>query len=415
MKKKITTYFISALLLPVIVLLATQCQQGLAEGQIGARRSAYFTETEFEEKICWNGTIEEDFDGSIVLVVMDKKTGGINKRHEESFFGDFKKEHIRDLTTVTVDIKDALVDVENFHQILEIKLSGDSKENAVNVIRQLEKIQGILYAGPNYALYPGAVPDDSNYESQWGLNGTYGIQAPEAWDITVGTHDVKVGIIDTGISPHPDLARNLLPGKNFIPGANANDTSDPDGHGTHVAGIVGAVGNNSIGVSGVCWSVGLVPLKIGGIDVTNTVIDAIGYAASNGIGILNLSWWNFQNDPALRNAIANYTGLFVCIAGNGNNTNIDLYPNYPGSFSGNNIITVGAIDDNGNRSSFSNYGVSSVDLFAPGTSIYSTSSSGSYVYMSGLPWRLHSWRALRHCSRACIRVMLPIHTLIHRV
>lgn len=149
MKNRITL-FVPLLLLTVIVLFTTQCQPDVTEGQTGAYRSTDFTETGFEEKIYCNATIKEDFDGSSILVVMDKKTGGINKRHEESFFGDFKSEYIRDLTAVTVDIEDALIDEENFHQILEIKLPLESKENVLIVIRQLEKIEGILYAGPDY-------------------------------------------------------------------------------------------------------------------------------------------------------------------------------------------------------------------------------------------------------------------------
>lgn len=103
----------------------------------------------FEEKIYCNATIEDDFDGSSVLVVMDKNIGGINKVHDESFFGDFPKEYIRDLTELTVNIEDALIDVENFHQILQIKLLENSKENALRIIKQLSEIKGILYAGPN--------------------------------------------------------------------------------------------------------------------------------------------------------------------------------------------------------------------------------------------------------------------------
>jgi hypothetical protein len=390
MTKRILSVFLF-LVLPLVFLV--HCQNEDFEDQKSAISRAASGEIQREEKIYSKATIEDDFDGNSVILVMDKKTGGMNKRHNVNFFGSFEKVYVEDLTEITVDVKKALINEEKFHQILMIKLPTDSKENVLNVIQKLEKIEGVLYAGPNYFLYPGAEPDDPDYESgrQWGLNGTYGIQAPAAWDITLGSNDaivgVRVGIIDTGIAPHPDLNANLVKGRNFVAGGNVDDTNDTQGHGTHCAGIVGAVGNNNTGVSGVCWNVNLVPLKIsntntGSSSTTDSVIAAIKYAENSNIPILNLSWWNFANDINLKTAIANYSGLFVCIAGNGN-TDIDQNPNYPGSFSGDNIITVGAIDSNGNRRSTSNWGAKSVDLFAPGGSIYSTSHTGSYVTMSG--------------------------------
>jgi hypothetical protein len=402
MSKKILSVFLF-LLLPLVFLV--HCQLEDTEKQNSAISRAASSEIQREEKIYSNATIEDDFDGSSVIVVMDKKTGGMNKRHDPSFFRSFEKEYVEDLTEVTVDPKDSLIDWEKFHQILMIKLPQDSKENVLDVIQQLEKTEGVLYAGPNYFWYPGAVPDDTYYGSQWGLGGPQGIKAPDAWDITLGSNDVRVGIIDTGIAPHPDLNANLVAGRNFVAGDNENDTGDTGphaGHGTHVAGIVGAVGNNYTGISGVCWNVKLVPLKISGTTpgtgtTTAYVINAIKYAGINYIPILNFSWWGFGNDQGFRNAIANYSGLFVCIAGNGTNgvnsigKDNDKAREYPADWTATrsgypaltNLISVGSIDSNGSRSSFSNWGATTVDLFAPGGDIYSTSYTGSYVYMSG--------------------------------
>ena len=106
--------------------------------------------TQWEEKIYWTGTINDDFTGNEVLVTLDKNIGGPNKIHDKSFFGDIEIESIRDLTWFTGDIGNALVNWEKWRQILEIKLPGDSKENVVMAIRHLEKINGILYAGPNH-------------------------------------------------------------------------------------------------------------------------------------------------------------------------------------------------------------------------------------------------------------------------
>jgi len=177
---------------------------------------------------------------------------------------------------------------------------------------------------------------------------------------------------------------------------------------------VGAVGNNNVGVSGVCWNVKLVPLKIndtitGVGNVTGRVIEAITYAGANNIHILNFSWWNFSDDPGLRDAINRYPGLFVCIAGNGDsNINPNRSPNYPGSFSLGNLITVGAIKANGQRPTVtdwgydlygnpkgSNYGSTTVDLFAPGDGILSTIPGGN---LRRMVWHFHG-RAFRGRGR----------------
>jgi subtilisin family serine protease len=394
MTKRILSVFFF-LLLPFAVFV--QCQNEFSEKQNGVISRAASSETQREEKIYSDATIENDFDGSSVIVVMDKKTGGMNKRHDPNFFRGFEKEYVEDLTEITVDPKDALIDWEKFHQILMIKLPQDSKENILNVIRQLEKTEGILYAGPNYFWYPTAVPDDTYYGSQWGLGESQGINAPAAWDITLGSNDaavgVRVGIIDTGIAPHPDLNANLVAGKNFVAGGNADDTNDTDGHGTLCAGIAGGVGKNNTGISGVCWNVNLVPLKIGDTTTGNSstsgsIIHAINYAKTSNIPILNFSWSSSDNDLGVRDAIACYSGLFVCPAGNGTNNNgigknndnintreypadwtADRPPAYPTLT---NLISVGSIDNNGSQSSFSNWGERTVDLFAPGGEILST-------------------------------------------
>ena len=172
-------------------------------------------EEQAEEKSFWEVNLDEDFDESSVLVVLDKRTGGINKRHEESFFGEFPKESIEDLTYMAGDIESRkYLDRKNFHQILQIKLPVTSKENVVQVIRQLEKIDGILWAGPNHYDSPMAQPEaakppnNTNYNAQWGLHGTYGIQAEDAWDIETGNGKVRVGVIDSGIDAHGDMTAN---------------------------------------------------------------------------------------------------------------------------------------------------------------------------------------------------------------
>jgi len=414
-------------LLTLVILGMTQCRHENTEVYNEAGYQRDVATVPVEEKIYCNATVEDDFDGSSVLVVMDKKTGGINKPHKMSYFGSFEMEYIIDLTEITGDIDSKeYLNKEEFNQILMIKLPKDSKENVLDVIKQLEKVEGILYASPNYYLYPAAThPNDTLYGGtsptigQRALKGTYGINAPATWDITTGAKGINVGIIDSGIATHDDLNANLLPGWNYV--NNTSNTDDNEGHGTRIAGIVGAVGHNNTGIAGVCWEVSLVPLKI--YPSTNTqpgalesrAIQAITFAKNENIGILN-----FSIDPAfgypihsltintfqaLYSAIDSYSGLFVQAAGNdGGNFNISgnvhthLY--YEGLrrrrviISGvehteerDNVIIVGAINSSGNlwvnSSEGSNYGDSIVHLFAPGGDIESTYRWGGYNTDSG--------------------------------
>lgn len=230
--------------------------------------------------------------------------------------------------------------------------------------------------------------NDSYYYRQWGLKGSYGIDVEDAWEVTTGSHDIRVGVIDTGIeTDHPDLVGNLVTGKSFVSGVTS--TTDTFGHGTHVAGIIGAVSDNSMGISGVCKEVSLVPLRISTDDTwsTSNAVNAINYAknlwgTTEQINVINLSGQNFPNSSSLKNAIGNYPGLFVTAAGN-SNKNIDSSTNYPASFDVNNMIVVGSHTSSGDRSDFSNYGSKSVDIFAPGSSIYSTVPNKTYKYYDG--------------------------------
>jgi len=420
MRKKILVLW----LLPLVIMSMAQCRQEAIDAyhEVANNRSIETVYYE-EEKIYCNATVEDDFDGSSILVVMDRKTGGINKSHKMSFFGSFEMEYIKDLTRINGDIDSKkYFNREEFNQILMIKLPTESKENVLEVIRQLEKTEGILYASPNYYFYPAAThPNDVLYNAspgQWALKGVGGIFAPLAWDITTGARGINVGIIDSGIAVHDDLNANLLPaGWNFVD--NDSNTNDTFGHGTKVAGIVGAVGNNNIGIAGVSWEVSLVPLKV--YPITNQgnplvgalqslVVEAIYYAINADIDILNFSYDPAIDYPgltsttfqALYSAIDSYNGLFVQSAGNeGGSINITngtvaSRAYYAGlryqrrNFLGHvipvertNVIIVGSTNSNGNPSSFSNFGDEIVHLFAPGGGIESTQPVNDYITDSG--------------------------------
>ncbi len=290
-----------------------------------------------------------------------------------------------------------------------VRLMKDtSVEAAVAAYRSMPEVHS---AQPNYVYYPcETTPTDREFEHLWGLDNTgqrvnfvdgtpdADIDAPEAWDIETGKSDVVIAVIDTGIDyGHPDLADNLWVNAGEIPGNGIDDDGnafiddvlgwdffdddpdpmDPDGHGTHVAGIAGAEGNNGKAVSGVGWRLRLMALKVGGSAGFFTTFDltpAIDYATEMGAKVINASWGGNIFDPALREAIAragNGGILFVAAAGNGAK-NIDLSPFYPASYDLQNIISVAATDQNDELAHFSNFGAVSVDVGAPGTNILST-------------------------------------------
>ncbi|MBR6516595.1 MAG: S8 family serine peptidase, partial [Bacilli bacterium] len=343
----------------------------------------------YEPKIYCELNVEDDFSLDSVLVMIDKNLSDVNKVFEKSFFGNLDIINIEDLTyrenwNNNVDIKE-----ENFRQTLELHLESQTKDSIISIIKNLEKIDGIVCASPNYIGTNGLVTiSDENYYLQWGLSNTNGINAEQAWDFVIGSREVRVGILDTGITPHVDLNDNLISGFSYI-GDNTNDYKD---HGSHVAGIVGAVGN-TLGISGVARKISLVPMKFKG-DIGD-IQSALTDAEANNIRIVNMSWWDFPNNPILRNAINTFDGLFVCIAGNGD-TDIETKPNYPASFNLDNMIVVGAIKSDSSRPTVSdwgydkigkpigsNYGSNTVDLFAPGDNIYSTVPTNSYASMGG--------------------------------
>jgi subtilisin family serine protease len=280
-----------------------------------------------------------------------------------------------------------------------------------------------LLAGDLVASSP-VIPNDPSFAVEWGLHntgqyaGTPGndIGAAGAWQFTTGSRSVVVAVIDSGIDlTHPDLVANLWanPGEiagdgidndsnGFVDDVHGWDFVDNDavpqdgyGHGTHVAGIIGAVGNNGVGVSGVNWQVSLMALRIQddrGAGSTSAMLAALRYATmmrrDHGIMIVasNNSW----------DAPAGYSGVveqairehgeagitFVAAAGN-KATNMDVTPQYPGSYDLSNVITVASLTPQGGLAASSNYGAMSVDVAAPGTVIQSTYKNGTYATLSG--------------------------------
>jgi VCBS repeat-containing protein len=261
------------------------------------------------------------------------------------------------------------------------------------------------------------IPNDPQFPSLWGMNNTgqtggtpdADIDAPEAWAVTTGSSNTVIAVIDTGVDyNHADLRANMWVNPGEIPGNgidddgngfrddiygadfvnNDGDPMDDHFHGTHVAGTLGAVGNNGIGVAGVNWTGRIMALKFldaFGYGYTSGAIAALNYAVANGATISNNSWGGGPFDQGLYDAInaaGNAGHIFVAAAGNDGSNN-DTFPFYPAGFNLPNIISVAATDHNDALASFSNYGSTSVDLAAPGVNVLSTTPGNTYGTYSG--------------------------------
>lgn len=330
----------------------------------------------YERKIYNNAQISDDFADDSIIIIMNKNFSEVNKPLDIN-----TQNKIIDLTQIegSVDGK-KYFNEDEFHQIFKISLLEPSKENVLNEIHKYENLEGVLWAGPNYYDEPCDLPIASSgtrYSSLWGLFDA-GCCAQSAWNITTGDNNIRVGVIDTGIANHSDLNANLLPGWDFY-NENSITNDDLSSHGTHVAGTIGATGTTNDGVIGVSPKISLVPLQV--VNENNkwpldAVIKAITWAINNNIDILNYSGGGNFEDEARRLAISNFSGLFVAAAGNDNRNN-DVVKHYPSDYSrgqefSDRFISVGNINESGNRSSSSNYGEKSVSIYAPGTNILST-------------------------------------------
>jgi subtilisin family serine protease len=285
-------------------------------------------------------------------------------------------------------------------------------------IRELEQTGLFEYVEPDWIVHAQTLPTDSRFTdgTLWGLRntgqsgGTAGvdINAVAAWNTTTGSPNVVVAVIDSGVRyTHQDLAANMWVNPGEIAGNGFDDDSngyvddihginaitgsgnpmDDNDHGTHVAGTIAAAANSGGGHVGVAYGVRIMALKFLAADGSGSLSDAvecIEYATARGVKITNNSWGGGGFSQALFNAIqsANQAGsLFIAAAGNESN-NSDSSPAYPASYNLPNVISVAAIDRNGALANFSNFGATSVDLAAPGVSIYSSTATSNTSYDS---------------------------------
>ncbi|HZE72565.1 MAG TPA: S8 family serine peptidase, partial [Pyrinomonadaceae bacterium] len=320
-----------------------------------------------------------------------------------------------------------------------LRLARVAPEETSAALEALRTRPDVVYAEPNFIRRKNAVPNDPRYSEMWGLNNTgqsggiagADIKAEQAWNITTGSSNVVVAVIDEGIDVnHQDLQANIWRNPGEVPGNGIDDDgngfiddvngydfvhndgsvydgpgTNPDGsiideHGTHVAGTIGATGNNGIGVVGVNWHTSLMSLKFLGPNggTSARAIRAYAYAkmmrdrwvASGGaqganVCVTNNSYGGGGFSQAEADAIQSMRGsgiLFVAAAGNERQNN-NLIPTYPASYDIANVISVAATDSSDALSSFSNFGSPAVQIAAPGSNILSTTPNNSYSSFSG--------------------------------
>jgi len=349
-----------------------------------------------EKKIFLEANIDDNFDDNSIIVVMGKNASsfrGISKQLSDSLFDGIGAKSITDLTALPEHFIDSDGSINaktapelanhftkiSFKQILQITLEQKSKQNVLDTIKKIEKLDGVLCASPDWLDFGETPnPNDPRLSEQWALIGTNGIKARDAWSITAGSRNVRVGVIDSGIANHNDMNANRVAGWDFYNNNNVTN-DDTGGHGTSASGIIGAVGNNSVGISGVAQLVSLVPLQTAsntsgsGTHPTQSRIDAITYArnlwdTNDRISILNHSIAGFGTNFALLAAVEQFPGLFIWSAGN-DGDNLDNFANI-GQFNLSNLISVGAHDSDLERSVWdsthsSSYG-NAVNVYAPG-------------------------------------------------
>jgi hypothetical protein len=316
------------------------------------------------------------------------------------------------------------VDARGLHRLRSRRL------RTPELLALLARDPDVEFAEPNYLVRVLALPTDPSFTSQWGLfnnrlnpvggGGVAGadIDAPAAWDITTGNRFTVIGVLDTGIDyTHPDLAANVWSApapfqvtiggvtitcaagtRGFNAVARNCDPMDDYGHGTQVAGTIGARGNNGVGITGVNWIASMMAIKVLGAAGTGTVSDvvaglefavqaktAFAGAYAGRIRVLSNSWGSAAPSAALQNAIsaANDADMLLVTAAGNATSNNDTTPVYPASYTLPNIVSVASSTSSDQRSAFSNYGPTSVDLSAPGAQVLSTVPGNAYGVTSG--------------------------------
>jgi Subtilase family/N-terminal of Subtilase family len=288
------------------------------------------------------------------------------------------------------------------------RVNFDKSESVEAAVKELNGVQGVQFAEPNRYRETCVIPNDPSFALQWGLTR---IHCPAAWDRTIGSANVVVAVIDTGIDlDHPELAPLLVGGTDMVD-LGANPTPPPDfrfegdfqgrdnipqdevGHGTHVAGTIACLSNNNSGVAGVTWSCRLMPVRVlarivqianpadvRGVGSAADISAGIRWAVDNGARVLNLSLGGPVDTQVERDAIAYAIAHGVAVVAAMGNGGFGAGASFPAAYP--DVVAVGAIDQSDHRAGFSQIGPH-IDIAAPGVGVLSTVWDNGFATMSG--------------------------------
>jgi subtilisin family serine protease len=298
-----------------------------------------------------------------------------------------------------------------------VRISGGRSVEAA--IAEFNADPRVEFAQPNFIYQASAVPNDPLFNQSWALNNTgqtvtdgdiptnnpgaagADLGVEKAWDLVTDCSKVPVAVVDSGVNYlHEDLAANMWDGGtqypkhgyNFVDGND--DPMDLLGHGTHVAGIIGAAGNNGLGIAGICWKASIMAVRAldaSGAGTSANIAAALDFARTNGARVVNLSFGGPNQDPGIRSAIqalSDQGAVIVAAAGNNSSDN-DSTPVYPCDYNVPGLICVAALDQAYQLASYSNYGGTTVHLAAPGTNILSSFAGVSHSAL--IPFQSASW------------------------
>ncbi|MFT4412898.1 S8 family peptidase [Fredinandcohnia humi] len=288
---------------------------------------------------------------------------------------DFKEQlNPTDITNIEREINGKLLKKVDTTYIFE----SDSLTTP-DLITYFDQMENVEFSEPNYILIQNQQPNDLLYNDyQWNLRM---IDTENGWNLSRGADNVEIAIIDTGVDlDHPDLSNRIVNGYNVLKDNNIPD--DDNGHGTHVAGIIASQTNNHEGIAGITWFNPIMPIKVMGSDgygATFDIAKGIIWATDHGADVINLSLGNYTGSKMLKQAVDyayNHDVILVAASGNDNSNQ----PSFPAAYP--QVLSVAAVDLNGERANFSNYG-DYVDVSAPGVTIPSTYIDEQYAALSG--------------------------------
>lgn len=328
--------------------------------------------------------IDDNFEDNVVLVTFKEEYSDPDVEVTASDFPGINVDHITNYVISDPDL--------NFKRDVAVFLSIHSKSYVIDVCDTLNAREDVDYAIPSYIMEVelNTVPNDPKYAQY--VNPYTQVNAQGAWDYSTGSSSVKVAIIDNKFAYNNDMTGNFLPGYDLVNNNNIIDDGDYMNHGARVSSIVGAKGNNNNEMCGICWDVSLYPLQAGvsnGYISINAFYNAFSKMRENDVFIANASFggvsnWGQSLIKSIKDKLEEWGGVLVCSAGNNHLNNNDVNAHYPSSIDSDYIISVAACNTTATGfANYSNYGLTTVDIVAPGTSIYTLDSNSGDANHSG--------------------------------